>query len=741
MSTHSSRLIFVSNRLPIQLSERAGKVFIRASDGGLVSAAKSYFEKIPQHADIKEKIWVGAADFSEERWKRYMVNGKKEMSFTMEPLFIPSKEYSQYYNGFCNAILWPLFHYFPSYAIFTGQTFESYEYVNQLFCNKILSILQPGDIVWIHDYQLMMVAGLLREKSPQTTIGFFLHIPFPSYEIFRLMHKEWKEKIIHGLLGADLIGFHTHDYIQHFLEVVHHITGIAHQFWILPWNGRKVKVGIFPLGIDFEKFHNPRSSLKDIRKKKTLREKFSHEKIIFSVDRLDYTKGITHRLTGYDHFLDNYPEWRRRVLFILVVVPSRQIISQYLERRKLIEEQISRINGKFSTLQWQPILYQFKNLKFSELSVLYQISDVALITPLRDGMNLVAKEFIASRTRQDGVLILSKLAGAAHEMGEAILVNPTDQGSMAEAISRAMNMDLAEQKLRMGFLQARLKKYDVVSWFDSFLKEMKKISSMQEEFKAELVTESIANEFKNKFDHASKRLILIDYDGTLVPFDSNPADAKPTAEVISWLKAITRDDKNQVAIISGRKLKTLEQWFQNIPIHLIGEHGIWTRLAGHERKREAASDLSEIELIRATLELYVDWCPGSFLEEKENSMAWHYREVKPQNGFKQSRELIECLFHLLRNSKFDLIDGNKVVEIRPSTINKGTAAIKVEHILAPDFIIVIGDDTTDEDMFEALQQNAITIKVGEGESKAKYKLSDQRSVLKLLQKLTASANG
>lgn len=738
MAPSSSRLIFVSNRLPVQLTERAGKISVRVSDGGLVSAAISYFEKIQHHADFTEMIWVGAADFSEDRWNRYQDGKHKENSFTIEPIFVPSKEYNHYYNGFCNAILWPLFHYFPSYVIFSEDSFESYEQVNRLFCNKIISILQPGDFVWIHDYQLMMVSGLLREQSPHTTIGFFLHIPFPSYEIFRLLHKPWKQKIIEGLLGADLIGFHTHDYIQHFLEVVHHITGIAHQFWVLPWKGRKVKVGIFPLGIDFDKFHYQHNSIKDARKRKILREKFSQEKIIFSVDRLDYTKGITHRLSGFDHFLETHPEWRRKVLFILVVVPSRQIITRYSERRKLIEEQISRINGKFSTLQWQPILYQFKTLKFSELSMLYQISDVALITPLRDGMNLVAKEFIASRTRQDGVLILSKLAGAAHELGEAILVNPTDMNSMAHAISRALNMDAGDQRRRMTLLQERIKKYDVVSWFEAFLKEMKNMSVLSKTLQGKLVTEDITMEIKNQFKKAEKRLILIDYDGTLVPFDLNPAEAKPSPMLLTWLMGVSKDKNNHVVIISGRKLETLEEWFHNIPIHLVGEHGIWTKLAGKERTREITAVLSEIELIHSTLERYVSWCPGSHVEEKENLIAWHYRGMDPENGFKQSRELIECLFHLLRNSRFDLIDGNKVIEIRPSAINKGTTAVKIKHLLEPDFILVIGDDTTDEDMFEVLHSDAYTIKVGDGESRAKYKIPDQRHVLQFLQQLSGT---
>src|SRR5690606_37624211 len=267
-----------------------------------------------------------------------------------------------------------------------------------------------------------------------------------------LLHRHWKEKIIGGMLGADLIGFHTHEYVQHFLKTVQMVYGYDHQFRTIIMKDKMIKAEMFPLGIDFEKFHNARSNPKVIDRIGQIKENFKYKKIIFSVDRLDYTKGVTHRLSGFEQFLDEHPEWRGKVVFILVIVPSRQIISKYNERKKMIEERVGRINGKYSSLEWQPVIYRYSHLSFVDLCALYQSADVGLITPIRDGMNLVAKEYVTSQHGQ-GVLILSEVAGAANEMGEAVLVNPMDKREVAHAIYTALTMPEPEQKQKLSVLQ------------------------------------------------------------------------------------------------------------------------------------------------------------------------------------------------------------------------------------------------------------------------------------------------
>ncbi len=723
-----SRLILVSNRLPLQLVEEDGKVAIKQSDGGLVTALKSYFEEESANSKFQQKVWVGAADFPEKRWLKLDQNNS---DFKVEPLFMDQKIYNKYYNGFCNATIWPLFHYFPSYVVYDQDFFENYEKANQLFADHLLKIIKPGDTVWIHDYQLFLVPGLIREKVPDATIGFFLHIPFPSFEIFRLLHRPWKEKIIRGLLGADLIGFHTHEYVQHFLKSVRMVMGYDHQYRVIAFENRIVKADLFPLGIDFKRFNASTKKTEVLEARNSIIKNFPEKKIIFSVDRLDYTKGVTHRLSGYERFLKLHPEWLEKVVFILVVVPSRQIISKYNERRKLIEEQVGSINGKYSTLSWQPIIYRYSQLDFDELCALYQTADVALITPLRDGMNLVAKEYVACASRQ-GVLILSELAGAANELGEALQVNPLDANEVASAIHQALTMPLPEQLYKLNSMQKRLSDYDVVSWVHDFLNQLSEVKNQQQSEERKYVTSSIRKEIVRNFRQAQTRNLLLDYDGTLVPFARHPREAMPDKNLLKLLATLGSDTRNSLTIISGRDASILAEWFKDVPVNLVAEHGAAIKRVQQDWTLEREIDQSWKPLLRPTLEMFAKRSPRSFIEEKNHTLAWHYRNVEPELGFIRSRELLDSLFHLIRNGQLQIIDGNKVIEIRVAGIDKGVAAKKLIDETDSDFILVVGDDKTDEDMFKALADRALTIKVGPGHSSAQYSVSNQMDIIKLL---------
>lgn len=725
------RLVIASNRLPFQLQEKKKTVVMKESDGGLVSALKSYFESEENNNSFESVIWIGSADFPESRWEKYKENPQTQSAFQVEPIFIDSKVYNRYYNGFCNATIWPLFHYFPSIVEFDEHTFQSYSEVNHLFAEKLLSILQPDDLLWIHDYQLMQLPALIRDQRPDATIGFFLHIPFPSFEIFRLLHKPWKEKIIGGMLGADLIGFHTHEYVQHFLKTVQMVHGYDSQFRIINRKDKIVKAEMFPLGIDFKKFHNAASIPNVIQRVAEIRNNFRNKKIIFSVDRLDYTKGVTHRLSGFERFLDKHPEWRGKVVFILVIVPSRQIISKYNERKKMIEERVGRLNGKYSSLEWQPIIYQYNNLAFEDLCALYQSADIGLITPIRDGMNLVAKEYVASQ-HERGVLILSELAGAANEMGEAILVNPMDKEEVAQAIFAALNMPPSEQKQNMEILQRRLREYSVSHWVNDFLKQLDEVKDFQTSQQTKHISKPILDGISVSYKNASKRHLFLDYDGTLVPFSKHPKLAIPNQELIGLLSKLASDPKTTVTIISGRDSQTLEGWFDKLPVNLVAEHGASIRLKNGMWKHHRDVDQSWKPAMRPTMELYTQRSPGSFVEEKTHTLAWHYRNVLPELGFIRSRELLDNLHHLVRNTPLQIIDGNKVIEVRISGVDKGSVAKGFLDGEEYDFIMAVGDDKTDEDMFKALADRAVTIKIGADHTAAQYSLSNQQEVLRLL---------
>ncbi len=736
MESTKKRLVVVSNRLPFKLLERSGKITLQPSDGGLVSALKGYFDRHSNDSEFAEKLWVGSADFPEKRWEKFKsLPAGNPASFRVEPIFIESRLYNQYYNGFSNATLWPVLHYFSTYAVFDNNYFIAYEQVNRMFAEKLNAIIQESDVIWIHDYQLFLLPGMIREKFPHASIGFFLHIPFPSFEIFRMLHRTWKEKITHGMLGADLIGFHTHEYVQHFLKAVRMIAGFDHQFRSINMGNRIAKTDLFPLGIDYKKFNEASKNETVIKKRDQILRNFQDKKIIFSVDRLDYTKGVTNRLSGFERFLERYTEWHKKVVFILVVVPSREIISKYNERKNLIEEQVGRINGKWSTLDWQPVIYRYGHLDFDELCAMYQAAEVGLITPLRDGMNLVAKEYVASRMEQRGTLILSELAGAANELGEAILVNPLDIDELATSINTALTMHADEQQEHMARMQNRLMTYTVTDWVTDFLDQLKEVKVLQEKRKLKQVNDLIQSDIIAAFSAAKTRHLFLDYDGTLVPFARHPREARPDDRLLELLNVLSSEKETEITIISGRNSDVLEEWFDDLPINLVAEHGASVRLKVDRWKHERAINQTWKPLIRPSFDMFVQRCPGSFVEEKNHTLAWHYRNVDPELGFVRSRELLDNLYHLIRNAQLQVIDGNKVIEVRVAGVDKGTAAMKLLQHKPAEFVLVIGDDKTDEDMFNVLENLAVTIKVGQGITHAQYILPTQKQVLELLTRL------
>lgn len=653
--------------------------------------------------------------------------------FTIIPIFPDKDVYNDYYNGFSNSTLWPLFHYFPSLIENKREYFTAYKKINELFAEKILEILEPNDVVWIHDYQLMLLPQLLRQQRPDATIGFFLHIPFPSYELLRLMPTEWKRSILEGILGADLVGFHTHEYVQHFIQSAKMIVKAESQFNVIQYKDRIIKTDLFPIGIDYQKFRDACIDETVVGLATNLEDKFYNQKLIFSVDRLDYTKGLNYRLDGYEQFLNDHPEWREKVVFILNVVPSRDAIQTYSERKSSIEEKVSTINGKYSTIHWQPLIYRYNHLTFEELCALYQVADVALITPLRDGMNLVAKEYVASCIDK-GVLVLSEFTGAANELSEALIVNPMDADEVAEAIHTALEMPLVEQRSRLSYMQRRLANYDVFKWMAEFLECLIETKKEQEILKVNLLKESTIVTIQEDFNKARKRCILLDYDGTLAPYQKIPSLATPSDELLQLLKQLTLDKNNEIVIISGRDAHTLETWLGHLPLTLVAEHGASLRFKGEDWKEKINMSTEWKEQIRPLFQLFVDRCAGSFIEEKNSTLAWHYRNTHPELGFSRSRELRNNLLQQLANTPLQVIDGNKVLEVRMIGVDKGITAMTILNNIQPDFILCIGDDTTDEDMFRLLRDKGYTIKIGRGNTAAQHTIPSQREVFPFLRR-------
>ncbi len=732
------RLILVSNRLPFTIEKSGNETRLRQSTGGLVSAIKSYFEKNSGgRYSFDQKIWVGSVDFSLQDLE-YLKERIAQHEFEIEPITIEENTYSHYYNGFSNSTVWPLFHYFPSLVETRREYFEAYKTANQQFADKIVSILKDDDVLWIHDYHLMLLPEMVRKKKPDASIGFFLHTPFPSFEILRLLPTEWRKALLSGILGADLVGFHSHEYAQYFVRSVKMVMKIDNQFNTLLYENRLVKIDLFPLGVDYEKFHSTNDSIQEqIGKAKSA---FADKKIIFSADRQDYSKGLMDRLYGFDQFLLDYPEWKEKVVYIQNVMPSRDEIPAYMERKKMLEELIGTINGKHSTIQWQPIIYRYNHLEFDQLNGLYKVADVALITPLRDGMNLVAKEYVASRSDKQGVLILSEFTGAASELSEAILVNPLDREEVSKAINQALLMPIKEQEKRMVMMQKRLKEYDVVKWMTDFLDQLSSVKQEQEKLRMKLLDETSFQKIIQEYKEGKKRLMLLDYDGTLAPFTRIPSEAKPSKELMEQLEIMAKDPKNEVVVISGRDEKTLDSWLGKLSISLVAEHGASIKLKGGNWQRQFDIQPGWKDRIRPIMVLFASRCSGALVEEKDNTLAWHYRNTVPELGFTRSRELMNSISQLITNTSLQVIDGNKVLEVRQSGVDKGTTAMKLLNNYQPDFVFSIGDDATDEDMFNILNKKGFTIKIGNGATAADYYVLQQSEVLPLLSKLIYSTN-
>ncbi len=728
------RLLIVSNRLPINVIEKNGELCFQQSPGGLVSGISAYLDSLKgAPADRMEYVWIGWPGVTVRAELQAQVTQTVQAEFHSHPVYLPEDAMEKFYHGFCNKIIWPLFHYFPSYAVYDDSYWEQYQEVNEIFCQAVLEVWRPGDVIWVHDYHLMLLPRLLRAKTAQVPIGFFLHIPFPSFEIFRLLPTPWGKAILEGLLGADLVGFHTHDYTQYFVRSVARLLGYEHKMGTVYVGERLVAAGAFPMGIDYSKFAEGIEQPEVRKLSADISVVLAPRKVILSIDRLDYSKGIINRLQGYRLFLEHYPQWRGQVVLLLQVVPSRIGVEHYQLMKKQIDELVGEINGNFGDLTWTPILYQYKFLPLAPLLAAYRVSDVALITPLRDGMNLIAKEYLAARQDRTGVLILSEMAGAAHELGEALIINPNNIEEIAAALAQALAMPLTEQKRRNALMQERLRNFDVVRWSDEFMQKLLGLSGDQERLEAKYLAPYMEDLYVD-FARAQNRLLLLDYDGTLVPFADDPQAAVPDAQLLDTLQRLAATPGLTTVVISGRDKTTLDSWLGGMGINLVAEHGVWRQEKGEWRLNKTVVNDWKAEII-PRMKVYCEQLPGSFLEEKEFGVSWHYRRADPQLSSIRAKEVTEELIAFTANMDVQVLPGNKVIEVKHGGINKGLAAWYWIGSLNYDFVLAIGDDRTDEDMFAVLPLQAYSIKVGLALSRARYYLHNYIEVLELLGKL------
>lgn len=709
-----SSIIVVSNRLPITLTKDADSFVYTPSVGGLTTGLSSYTHQ----KDIQWVGWPGIEKESLTAKQQVLIKDTLHKDYQYTPVFLSKKLIKGYYHGFSNKTLWPLCHYFIEKTEQNEEEWFAYVEANQLFYASLKPLLKEDSVVWVHDYQLLLLPQLIRQDFPNIRIGYFHHIPFPSYELFRLLI--WKKELLQGLLGADLIGFHTYDYVRHFLSSIRRILQLDQHLYTLTYEERTIEVDAFPMGVDYAFFAKKRAF-----KRLPIQQ-------ILSVDRLDYSKGILERLQGFEQFLVRYPQYHQQLRLQLIVAPSREKMQSYDQLKESIEKKVSQINGKFGSALWMPIWYLYQSFSQEALMEYYQQSDILLVTPLRDGMNLIAKEYLATRQDGLGTLIISETAGASSELSEAILVNPNDIQEIAKAIEQALLLSTAEKKRRSDILLERLKRYDVHYWAKTFVERLSKkvVGFPLENKETPFYLSTLTSEFKK----AKRRLILLDYDGTLMPLQSTPDKAKPNVKVLNLLTALAGLEHTDIGIISGRDYRQLDQWFEHMPILLSGDHGMRYRFLHQPWQTMIEPNNEWKPAFKKLLYQFLDQMPGSIIEEKKYSIAFHYRQCEPDMVAIKRIELLDALHTIKGNGNLDIQLGHRMIEIKDASVNKGLVATRFASRYDYEFIMIAGDDVTDETMFKAIP-NAFRFKIGEGPTSAQHRLYHLQDLIRILEAL------
>jgi len=723
-----SKTIIISNRLPVSVIKTDNAFTYKRGIGGLETGLSRFHER-------GDSVWLGWPGISKSELNRnqmHQVEKALKAQFNCVPVHMDINKKNPALYELGNKTIWPLFHYFANKAEYSETAWHAYVEANQLFFEAASTLIENGDTIWIHDYHLMLLPELIKSKFPNVKIGFFLHIPFPSYEIYRLL--VWRDEILHGLLGADLIGFHTYDYVRHFLSSVRRLLGYDHHLNRITYEDRYINVDAFPMGIDYDQFAMHFNSKAFHEEVERIMSTSKGEKNILSVDRLNYTKGIPEKVKAFGLFLQNHPEYIGKVRFNLVIAPSQTEIEAYDHLRSEIAELISVVNGKFGTVDWMPIWFYFQIFSQEQLIALYKYSDVLVVTPLRDGMNLVPKEYIAAKADNKGMVVISETAGAASELGEVVVVNANDQAAIAEGIKTALEMSDDEKRAINDVLHKRLKRYNVHFWAEDFLRSL----SASGETSAHITTTNIE---KNKrvvvdaYRAAKKRIIFLDYDGTLVGFKSIPNQAKPDSELKHLLYNLIENPKNTVVIVSGRDHYTLNDWLGDLRVQLLAAHGLWHREQDGEWHATAVVDNRWKTKILNIMQTYVDRMPGALIEEKEFSLSFHFRKCEPDMIAVKLGELRSVLSYAIESMNLCIQEGNRVLEVKDSRYDKGQSAALFLQNHDYDFVMGVGDDHSDEDLFKALPASATTIKIGMGATDAKYRLKSWKSMRTLLAEL------
>ncbi|HEU4365270.1 MAG TPA: bifunctional alpha,alpha-trehalose-phosphate synthase (UDP-forming)/trehalose-phosphatase [Candidatus Krumholzibacteria bacterium] len=721
--------VLVSNRLPI--------LPVRTKDGwGFTAAAGGLIAALSGVRDEVEFDWMGWAGLDVAPSEHDDLTRVFRERHRCHPVFLEQDQIDRFYNGFCNSVLWPLFHYSPGRVDFSLPHWNEYRRVNEMFADVVLSVCSEDDTVWVHDFHLFLLPQLLRAARPGLRIGFFLHIPFPSSEIYRLLPV--RRELLTGILGSDLIGFQTPDYGRHFAASCLRVLGLACGVTEISYDGRQISYGSYPIGINPELFRRTLRSAAVAGHRERLAQSYAGRKVIVGVDRIDYTKGLVLKFEAYENYLEKHPEARGRDVLLQVAVPSRTLVPEYRRLKAEVDRIVGRINGRFGTSDYAPIQYLAHSTSFEELCALYERADVCLVTSVRDGMNLVALEYTACQRERHGVLVLSEFCGASSSLGSAIAVNPWDRTGVADAIHQALTMPPDERRRRAAANHEYVTAFNSTAWVRRFLRDLRAGRAAESDVAPDLRDRYF--ELRNAYRAASERLFLLDYDGTVVSFTEDPARAEPPAKLFAAIGTLAAHAANAVCFISGREPSELDRWFGDLPVALAAEHGMFFRdIASREWVQREDPPLDWMATVRGILEDYHARTPGSRVEQKRTCIVWHYRGTEEGFGERQSLELATHLEETLANVPVTVLQGDKVIEVRPQSINKGklVADVLARRGSEPPFVLCVGDDRTDEDMFTALSGSAWTCRVGKRVTHARFYLPAPALVLDVLADLAS----
>lgn len=725
------RCLLVSNRLPVAYNSKT-KAFT-ASSGGLVSAIIG-LDSSKIGFDFE---WMGILtdDINPEQIEQLKTTQAKNIP--NHPIIVSKKKYDDYYNLYCNNVLWPLFHYERNMVRHRTEGWNAYLEINQEVADAIVQEAKDDDIVWVHDFQLMMVPGMVKDKRPELKLGFFLHIPFPSSEIFRELPQ--RKEIIHSLMRCDQLGFHDMSYLNHFRSSIQRVLGE------LP--SQEKTWGVYPISIDTDHFEALTREEDTLEFNIQYKDNKKKMKWILGVDRLDYTKGLLLKLSAYKAFLRKYPEERGKVQLVQIVIPSRTDVPEYKALKNRLEQLVSSINGEFGSPSWMPIQYIYHSVTPNELSALYQTSEVLFVTSRRDGMNLVSLEYVISQDeKHPGVVVLSEFAGAHSTLSYAMSINPWNIQDTAAKLKDALEHSESKRRMEMKAMKDFLKRYTSSDWARLNLQDIIREESKSKE-KVQVLPDTGDFPWMEKLEKKSI-LFFCDLDGTLAPIASNPKDVKLQSETIELLQMIGKKKQCEFVIVSGRDKEFLEEQFidNDFEFPLAACHGAYSYTPKENRWRTLIPQDSTKwkETVIEILDLYTSRTPESFIEDKGHALTWHYRNSPRDFAEFLATKLFFELEEALAGQPVHVNRGKKVIEVKSMHANKGYFVQQwIQTMLKkPEVVVAIGDDTTDEDMFSVIQARRdiqpYCIKVGQEKTEALYLIKEQQSVNLFLKKFLTS---